>query len=123
VLLPSILCSIPLDIPVNELVRWKQLTGGPTSKQCAAVGATGIDPAVPAALANTEGCRAVDREEPPEAIRDIIRVWGVLNSYRPQSQRRWSKALVRHGADASQAIAAVLGVPAGDLVTRDHEKH
>ena len=51
-------------------------------------------------------------KNPPEAIRDIIRVWGVLNSYRPQSQRRWSKALVRRGAGARDAITAVLEVPA-----------
>ena len=32
-------------------------------------------------------------------------------------------ALVRHRADARTAIAAVLGVPAEHLVTRDHDKH
>ena len=37
-------------------------------------------------------------KNPPEAIRDIIRVWGVLNSYRPIGQTRWSRALVRYGA-------------------------
>ncbi len=57
------------------------------------------------------------------SIRDIIRVWGVLNGYRPKGQTRWSKALVRAGADARAAIAAVLVVPAGDLVTREHDKH
>ena len=40
---------------------------------------------------------------------NIIRVWGVLVDYKPKRQRRWSKALVRHGADAREAIAAVLG--------------
>jgi len=43
--------------------------------------------------------------------------------YKPRRQRRWSKALVRHGADARSAIAAVLEVPAGDLVTRDRAEH
>jgi hypothetical protein len=62
-------------------------------------------------------------KNPPEAIRDIIRVWGVLNGYRPKGQTRWSRALVRHGADAQAAIAAVLGVPAEDLVTRDCAEH
>jgi len=50
---------------------------------------------------------------------NIIRVWGVLVDYKPKRQRRWSRSLVRHGADARSAIAAVLGVSAEDLVTRD----
>jgi hypothetical protein len=106
---------------LTNFVTWTELTGG--GGWDALPLATGIGEAVPRPMGYEESRRALDCEEPPEAIRDIIRVWGVLNSYRPQSQRRWSKALVRHGADASQAIAAVLGVPAGDLVTRDHEKH
>jgi hypothetical protein len=39
--------------------------------------------------------------------------------YKPKHQRRYSKALVRHGADARAAIAAVLEVPAGDIGVRD----
>jgi hypothetical protein len=35
-------------------------------------------------------------------------------------QRRWSKALVRHGAEARAAIAAVLGVPAEQIGIRDN---
>ena len=61
----------------------------------------------------------LDREDPPEAQRDKIRVWGVLNTYRPQGQTRWSKAPVRHGAEARTAIAAVLGVPAEQIGVRD----
>ena len=34
-------------------------------------------------------------------------------------QRGWSKALVRHGADARVALADVLGVPAKDIRSRD----
>jgi hypothetical protein len=48
---------------------------------------------------------------------------GVFVDYKHQRQRRWSKALVRHGADAREAIAAVLRLSAGDLVTRDHAEH
>jgi hypothetical protein len=59
-------------------------------------------------------------KNPPEAIRDIIRVWGVLNIYRPRGQTSWSKALVRHGADAREAIAAVLGMPAEQIGVRDN---
>jgi hypothetical protein len=58
-------------------------------------------------------------KNPPEAYRDMIRVWGVLNTYRPPGQTRWSKALVRHGADARVALATVLGVPAEDIRVRD----
>ena len=65
----------------------------------------------------------LDREDPPEAQRDKIRVWGVLNTYRPKGQTSWSKALVRHGADARMAIAAVLGVPAEDIGVREPAEH
>ena len=58
-------------------------------------------------------------KNPPEPYRDIIRVWGVLNTYRPPGQTSWSKALVRHGADARVALAEVLGVPAEDIRVRD----
>ena len=37
----------------------------------------------------------------------------------PKRQRRWSKALVRHGAEARAAIAAVLEVPTEDILVRD----
>jgi hypothetical protein len=37
----------------------------------------------------------------------------------PQGQTRWSKALVRHGADAREAIATVLAVPAEQIGVRD----
>ena len=53
-------------------------------------------------------------KNPPEAQRDIIRVWGLL-ARRPLGQTSWSKALVRHGADARQALAEVLGLPAEDI--------
>jgi len=62
-----IVCSIPLDIPVDELVTWKQLTG--------------------------------DRR-----LSDDWR-----NATRGTGMRcRWSKALVRHGAEARSAI--VVGI-------------
>jgi broad specificity phosphatase PhoE len=58
-------------------------------------------------------------KNPPEAYGDTIRVWGVLNTYRPPGQARWSKALVRHGADARAALAEVLGRPAEDIRVRE----
>jgi len=57
-------------------------------------------------------------KNPPEAYRDIIRLWGLL-AHRPPGQTRWSKALVRHGADPGVALAEVVGVPAGDIRVRD----
>ena len=39
--------------------------------------------------------------------------------YKPTRQRRWSKALVRHGADPRIALAAVLGVAAEDIQVRE----
>jgi hypothetical protein len=35
-------------------------------------------------------------------------------------QRSWSRALVQHGADAREAIAAVLGVPDEHIGVRDN---
>jgi hypothetical protein len=61
-------------------------------------------------------------KNPPEAYRDIIRVWGVLNTHRPPGQTSWSRAIVRHGADPGEALAAVLGVPAEDIRVRDRPK-
>jgi hypothetical protein len=38
--------------------------------------------------------------------------------YKPKRQRRWSKALVRHGADPRIALAAVLKIAAEDIQVR-----
>src|SRR6266478_2131871 len=125
-----ILCNNPLDIQVDELATWKQLTGDRRlSDALAECNARGLDalPLAPLELARRfplvwQTAKAAARwiaKNPPEAYRDIIRVWGVLNTYRPQGQTRWSRALVWHGAEARSAIAAVLGVPAGDILVRD----
>jgi hypothetical protein len=58
------------------------------------------------------------RKNPLTPSISIIRVWGVLNTYRPKGQTSWSKALVRDGADAGLALASVLGVPAEDVQVR-----
>jgi hypothetical protein len=103
-----ILCSVPLDIPVDELVTWKQLIGDRRlSDALAECDARGWDalPLAPRQLSrlfpdlwDTE--KAAERwiaKNPPEAYRDILRVWGVLNGYRPPGQTRWSKALCGMG--------------------------
>jgi hypothetical protein len=59
------------------------------------------------------------RKNPLNPSISIIRVWGVLNTYRPPGQTSWSRALVRHGADPGEALAAVLGVSAADIRVRD----
>jgi len=123
--------QIPVDLPIDEPVTWKQLTGGRClSDALAEWDAKGWDalPLAPKELSRLfpalrQTAKAAERwtaKNPPEAIRDIIRVWGVLNDYRPQGQTRWSKALVRHGADARSAIAAVLGLSAADIRVRHH---
>src|SRR5262249_7345153 len=56
---------------------------------------------------------------PLEPHRDIIRVWGLLNDYRPPGQTSWSRAVVRHQIDPRTALAAVLGVTAEDLQVRE----
>jgi hypothetical protein len=119
-----------LDIQVDELVTWKQLTGDRRlSDALAECDTRSLDalPLAPKELTRLFSAlwatrKAAERwiaKNPPEAIGDIIRVWGVLNSYRPQGQTSWSRALMRHGADARSAIAAVLGVPAQHIGVRD----
>ena len=50
----------------------------------------------------------------------LARLWGVIGSYRRAGRRgRWSKALVRHGADPRAALAEVLGVAAADIRVRE----
>jgi hypothetical protein len=58
-------------------------------------------------------------KNPPEVYSSLIRVWGVLKTYRPPGQTSWSRALVRHGADPRMALAAVLGIAAGDIQVRE----
>jgi hypothetical protein len=118
-----------LDIPVDELVTWKQFIGDRRPSDALAEYDTKGWDALPLAakklcwlfpqLWETE--KAAERwlaKNPPEAYRDIIRIWEVLKTYRPPGQTRWSKALVRHGADARVALATVLGVPAEDIRVR-----
>jgi hypothetical protein len=125
-----ILCNIPLDIPIHELVTWKQLTGdrrlSDPLAQCDERGwdalplaAKELSRLFPTLWATKKAAERWIVKNPPKAYRDIIRVWGVLNSYRPPGQTSWSKALVRHGADPQAALSAVLGVPTEDLQVRD----
>jgi len=99
-----IVCSTALDIPIDELVTWKQLTGDRRlSDALAECGARGWD-ALP--LAPRESAKlfpalwttkkAAERwtaKNPPEAIRDIIRVWGFLTVIARRAKRagrvRW----------------------------------
>lgn len=124
-----ILCSIPLDIPVDALVTWRDLAGdGRLARALEACEENGWD-AVP--LAAKELTRLFPepwgtlkaaenwlRKNPLKSLISIIRVWGVLNTYRPPGQTRWSRALVRRGADPVKALAAVLRVSAEDIRVR-----
>jgi len=57
---------------------------------------------------------------PLNPLISIIRLWGVIGAYRRAGRRgRWSKALVRHGADPRVALAGVLGAGAEDIRVRD----
>src|SRR5262249_51819659 len=45
-----------------------------------------------------------------------LRLWGVIHLYRPIGRRgKWSRALVRHGANPRMALSTVLGMPAEDI--------
>ena len=123
-------CNIPLGIPVDELVTWRQLAGdGRLTRALEACEENGWD-ALP--LAAKELSRLLPelwrtrkaaedwaRKNPLTSVVSIIRVWGVLNTYRPPGQTRWSKALVRHGANPRAALAAVLGVAAEGVQVRE----
>jgi hypothetical protein len=125
-----ILCSVPLDIPVDELVTWKQLIGDRRLSDALGDATRGAGThcrwrrrscagSFPACGIRRRPPSIGPGKNPPEAYRDIIRVWGVLKTYRPSGQTSWSKALVRHGADARLALAGVLGLPAEDIRVRD----
>jgi len=124
-------CNIPLDLPVDELVTWRALVGdGRLAQALEACEENGWE-ALP--LAAKELARlfpelwrtrkaAEDwaRKNPLNPILSIIRLWGVLNTYRPPGQTSWSKALVRHGVDPRTALGAVLNVAAEDVRVKDN---
>jgi hypothetical protein len=126
-----ILCNIPLDIPVDELVTWRELVGDDrlaTALEICDENGWEALPLEPAELSRlfpelwgTE--KAAERwlgNNPLNPLISIIRLWGVIGAYRRARRRgRWSKALVRHGADAGVALAGVLGVPAEDIRVRE----
>jgi hypothetical protein len=126
-----ILCNIPLDSPVDELVTWRELAGdGRLEEALALCEENGWDalPLAPEKLSElfpelwgTE--KAAERwlgNNPLNPSISIIRLWGVIHFYQPRGRRgKWSKALVRHGADPGEALAAVLGVLAKDLRVRE----
>ena len=124
-----ILCNIPLDIPIDRLVTWRQLAGDSRLADALAACEENGWEALPLAAAKLSElfpelwhtARAAEgwlRKNPLDPSLSIIRLWGVLVDYKPRRQRRWSKALVRHGADARAAIEAVLGVPAEQIGVR-----
>jgi hypothetical protein len=125
-----ILCSIPLDIPVDELVTWKQLTGDRRLADALAecdergwdalpLAAKEMSRLFPDLWATTKAAKRWLEKEPLKPYRDIIRVWGLLNEYRPPGQTSWSRALVRRGSDARMALAAVLGLTTEDIQVRE----
>jgi hypothetical protein len=125
-----ILCSIPLDISVDELVTSKQLTGDRRLSDAVAecdergwdalpLAAKEISRLFPKLWATMKAAERWLDKNPLEADRDIIRVWGVLAEYRSGGRhRRWSKAPVRHEADPEVALAEALGVRAEDIHVR-----
>ena len=110
--------------------RWKELTGdrrlGDALAECDAeswdalpLAAKELTRLFPNLWETAKAAERWTAKNPPEAYSVIIRVWGVLNTYRPPGQTSWSRALVRHGADARVALAKVLGVPAEDIRVRE----
>jgi hypothetical protein len=124
-----ILCSIPLDLAVDELVTWAQLTGDRRLTDALAecdergwdalpLAAKQLHRLFPKLWGTETAAKRWLEKDPLKPHRDIIRVWGVLNDYRPPSQTRWSRAVVRHRIDPRTALAGVLGIAAGDIQVR-----
>ena len=96
-----------------DMRGWERAAVGPKGACRAPIGIVGL------------GEKARERwivKNPPEAHSSLIRVWGVLKTYRPPGQTSWFKALVRHGADPRATLAGGLGVSAGDIRVRDTER-
>jgi len=56
----------------------------------------------------------------PPGYHDARAAVGFSVGYRPSGRRgRWSRAVVRHGADPRMALAAVLGVSIDDIRVKD----
>jgi hypothetical protein len=116
-----LLCNIPLDVPVDELVTWKQLIEDDRLKaaiaQCDARGwdalpltAKALNATFPELWGSQNAARRWLEKKPLDRSRDTIRLWGLFE-YLPTAQKRWSKALIREGvADAAAALGKVLGI-------------
>jgi hypothetical protein len=98
-----ILCNIPLDIPVDEVVTWRELVGDDRLAEaleiCDENGWEAL-PLEPSELTRlfpelwgTE--KAAERwlgNNPLNTLISIIRLWGVIGAYRRAGRRgRWSK--------------------------------
>ena len=122
-----ILCSIPLDLPVDELLTWKQLIGDrrliDALAECDAKGWDAL-PLAPRELnrlfsnlwPTTKAAKRWSEKKPLAANIDTIRVWGLLTEYRPEGQKSWSKSLIRHGVrDRASALGRVLEISPSSL--------
>lgn len=116
-----ILCSIPLDLPVDELVTWNELIVdrrlADALAQCDARGwdalplaAKTLNEKFPELWRSRKAAQSWFEKKPLERSRDIIRLWGLFE-YLPTGQKRWSRALIRAGvADGPAALGSVLGI-------------
>jgi hypothetical protein len=125
-----ILCNIPLDILVDELVTWRELVGdGRLTDALAACEDKGWDalPLAPGELTRlfpelwgTEKAAETWLGKNPLDPLISIRLWGVIHLYRPSGRRgKWSRALVRHGADPRITLSSVLGLPAENIQVKE----
>jgi hypothetical protein len=125
-----ILCNIPLDIPVDELVTWRELVGdGRLARVLEACEENGWEalPLAPEKLSELlpeiwgteDAAEAWLRKNRLNPLISIIRLWAVFVDYKPRRQRRWSRALVRHGADPRMALARVLDLSPADIQVRE----
>ncbi len=126
-----ILCSIPLDLPVDSLVTWQGLRGAAFKlwavlKKCDTNGRNAVSLAAKELSGNFPDLWETTRKaskwldkKPLDPCIGFIRDWGFLAEYRPQGQRSWSRAIVRHGTtDHGAAIESALSLPTDSVVMR-----
>ena len=125
-----ILCNIPLDLPVDELVTWRELVGDgrlvAALEKCEENGwealplvAGKLSDLLPELWSTESAAEAWLRKNRLDPLISIIRLWAVFVDYKPKRQRRWSRALVRSGADPRMALARLLDLSPADIQVRE----
>jgi len=122
---PALLSAEEAKERLRGLVTWKQLAGDRRLADALAecderewdalpLAAKGLTRLIPSLWSTKKAAERWIVRNPPNACRDIIRVWGVLNDHRPPGQTSWSK-----GGQARGRSRCGIGEGAGG----EHRRH